>query len=560
MRMNKNDALAEGGVNAISEVRREAALLKTGALQNAILNSANFSRLKQILINFLGNAVKFTESGEVMLTIENHQSGKSGEIEFSISDTGIGIPPEKLETIFDDFTQADASTTRKYGGTGLGLGISRRLVESMRGSLSATSSPGEGSTFRFNAQFGQASQSHRKIRVQPQDIRGRRVLVIDDNATNCLILRETLQGWGSESDVVGSPEMALAGLAETMAGRAPYSLVLVDSRMPKMDGFETSAEIRQIAPGLPVVMLTSEARPGDAARRKETGLSGYGVKPLKRSDLFRLVSGAMNPLAGPDAKHPESVVSKKAEPANAIRILVAEDSSDNRLLLQAYMKDSPHLLTFAEDGKVAVAHFAASTFDLILMDIQMPVMDGLTATRAIRAVERARGAAATPIVALTANAGPQDIERSREAGCNDHLSKPISKHMLLSLMEEYGTRMRPSGTPAMGSLQPIIIKSPPGLEEIVPGYLAARRGELPGMMALLAAGDFKSLAVLGRNLKGSGTSYGFPDLTRIGIDLGHSANQTDTGATGAKIADLKDYLARVELFAKVDDSVMTSSP
>jgi PAS domain S-box-containing protein len=523
-------------------------------LTTALIGDA--SRLKQILINLLGNAVKFTESGEVMLTVENHESGKSGEIEFSVSDTGVGIPAGKLETIFDDFTQADASTTRKYGGTGLGLGISRRLVESMKGSLTAASSLGEGSTFRFNARFDLAPPSHRKIRVghqdiRPQDIRGRRVLVIDDNPTNCLILHETLQGWGSESDVFGLPEKALAGLAEAMASEQPYSLVLVDSRMPKMDGFETAAEIRQIAPDLPVVMLTSDARPGDGARRKEAGLSGYAVKPLKSSDLLRLVCGAMNPLEGPDVRRLENVNRKKAEPAKPMRILVAEDSSDNRLLLQAYMKGSPHLLTFAEDGKVAVAHFAAADFDLVLMDIQMPVMDGLTATRAIRAIERTRGTVSTPIVALTANAGPQDVETSRHAGCNDHLSKPISKHTLLSLIEEYGTPRRTPGVPAAGSLQPIVIETPLGLEEIVPGYLAARREELLGMMALLAASDFKSLAVLGHNLKGSGASYGFADLTRIGIALEQSANQTDTGALGAQLADLKDYLARVELFAKV---------
>jgi CheY-like chemotaxis protein len=343
----------------------------------------------------------------------------------------------------------------------------------------------------------------------------------------------------------------LAGLAEVMASERPYSLVLVDSRMPKINGFETSAEIREIAPELPVVMLTSDARPGDVRRRKEAGLAGYAVKPMKRSDLLNIVCGAMNPLDAASLQRAGSTDHKKAEPARGIRILVAEDSSDNRLLLQAYMKDSPHLVTFAEDGKVAVAHFATSDFDLVLMDIQMPVMDGLTATRAIRAIERARGADSTPIMALTANAGPQDIEKSRHAGCNNHLSKPISRHTLLSLVEEYGTPMRPAAIGAIELLPPIIIETPLGLEEIVPGYLSARREELPGMLALLAASDFASLAVLAHNLKGSGTSYGFPDLTRIGIALEQSANQTDMGALSAQLSDLKDYLARVELVVKV---------
>ena len=418
----------------------------------------------------------------------------------------------------------------------------------MNGHLTAASSPGEGSTLQFNAQFNVAPQNHQRVRVEPHDIRGRKVLVIDDNPTNCLILRETLNGWGSLSDLFESPEKALAGLAEVMASELPYSLALVDSRMPKMNGFETSAKIRQIAPSLPVVMLTSDARLGDAARCKEAGLSGYALKPLKRTDLLLLVFDAMNPLEGADARRSQSADRKKAEPLEAIRILIAEDSSDNRLLLQAYLEAGPHLLTFAEDGKVAVAHFAASNFDLVLMDIQMPVMDGLTATRAIRTIERARGGMSIPIIALTANAGPQDVKMSRQAGCNNHLSKPISKHILLSLIEEYGTPRRPPETLPMGSLQAIMIEAPLGLEKLAPGYLAARREELLGMSALLAASDFRSLAALAHNLKGSGTSYGFPDLTRLGIALEQSANQTDTVALNAQLADLKDYLARVELF------------
>src|SRR5229473_6191475 len=204
------------------------------------------ARLRQVLINLLGNAVKFTGSGEVVLTTRNHESGKAGQIEFAVTDTGIGIPSDKLETIFDDFTQADASTTRKYGGTGLGLGISRRLVESMGGRLTAASSAGKGSTFRFTARLEPAPVNHRKVRIELGDFHGQRVLVIDDNATNRLILQETLSAWGLDSDAFGAPEEALAGLPEAMAGEQPYSLVLVDSCMPAMDGFQASAEIKRI--------------------------------------------------------------------------------------------------------------------------------------------------------------------------------------------------------------------------------------------------------------------------------------------------------------------------
>jgi PAS domain S-box-containing protein len=400
------------------------------------------TRLRQILLNLLGNAVKFTESGEVVLAVRNRESGNPGEIEFAVSDTGVGIAPEKLETIFDDFTQADASTTRKYGGTGLGLGISRRLVESMNGRLTATSSPGEGSTFRFNAQFNLAPpQSSRRVPVELQDLHSRRVLVIDDNATNCLILSETLNTWGLESEVFGLPQKALDSLAAAMAGEQPYSLALLDSCMPGMDGFEAAAEIRRIAPGLPIVMLTSDPRPSDTARRKEAGLSGYAVKPVKRGELLRLMCDALQPREGREQPAPGSENRRETGPVAPLRILVAEDSPDNRLLVQVYLKGSPHQLTFAEDGRTAVDRVATDCFDLILMDMQMPVMDGLTATRAIRALERERGTAAIPIIALTANARPQDVEMSRSAGCNYHLSKPISKHKLLTAIEEYRPRI-----------------------------------------------------------------------------------------------------------------------
>ncbi len=393
------------------------------------------SRLRQILINLLGNAVKFTSSGEVVLTVKDHESG---QIEFSVSDTGIGIPSDKLETIFNDFTQADASTTRRYGGTGLGLGISRRLVKAMGGCLTVTSSEGQGSTFRFAAQFDPAPPSTRKVRAVPGDLRGKRALLIDDNATNCFILQETLQAWGLESDAFCLPMEALARLPEAMAGKRPYSLVLIDSSMPGMDGFEGAAEIQRIAGSIPIVMLTSEARLGDIARRVKGGLSGYAVKPVTRAHLLRLVCDALGKREAVERNPAGSADRSKPNRVTPARILVAEDSPDNRLLVEVFLKDSPHRLTFEEDGQAAVDRFASSRFDLVLMDIQMPVMDGLAATRAIRALERERGSRAIPIIALTAHASLQDMERSAHAGCNAHLSKPISKLDLLSAIARYG--------------------------------------------------------------------------------------------------------------------------
>jgi PAS domain S-box-containing protein len=511
------------------------------------------SRLRQVLVNLLGNAVKFTERGEIVLTCKNHESGKPGLIEFAVSDTGIGIPPDKLETIFDDFTQADPSITRKYGGSGLGLGISRRIVEAMGGSLTVASAPGYGSTFRFTAQFDTAPENTGKVDFAPVDLYGKRVLLIDANATSCLILQETLQAWGLKSDTCRLPAEGLTRVTAEMAGGQPYSLVFIDNSGPGKSGFEAAACINRIAGDLPIVMLTFDAQPGDVTRSTEAGLAGYAVKPVARADLLRLVCDAMERGDIP-APAEGSGNLEEEEPVRPARILVAEDSPDNRLLVQVYLKDRPYELTFEQDGKAAVDRFATSgDFDLILMDVRMPVMDGLAATRAIRELERTREGAPIPILALTAKAGLKDIELSAAAGCNAHLSKPISKIELLDAIEKYRRTpklMEMAQAEVLQLAQPLRIEMPAGFEDIVPGYLANRKQEVFKMGELLAASDFERLSALGHNLKGSARGYGFPDLVRLGAALEESADQKDRVAFRAQMSELGNYLDRVHLVAK----------
>jgi len=486
------------------------------------------ARLRQVLINLLGNAVKFTESGEIGVEVQNREFGKSGEIEFSVSDTGVGIPPEKLETIFEDFTQADTSTTRKYGGTGLGLGISRRIVEAMGGRLTATSSTGKGSTFRFTAQFDPAPETAR-IRVPLRVLHGKRVLIISDRATNGLILQEMLHVWELKSDVWRTSAEALARLSEEMTGEQPYSLVIIDEDMPGTGGFEAAAEIRRLVADLPIVILAA------------------GTKPVARDQLLRLVSDAMAVGNYPESQLAVGAERREREPVKTARILIAEDSPDNRLLIQAYLKSSPYHLTFEEDGKATVDRLATGDFDLILMDVRMPVMDGLTATRAIRASERKLGTVPIRIIALTANASSDDVERSRNAGCDAHLSKPVSKRDLLNAIEKFRRPLELMETTQLVHRDPIKIAMPQELEDIVPGYLMNRRREVSEMIELLAASDFERLSVLSHNLKGTARGYGFPDLVQMGSALERSANQMDRGTLRTQITDLGNYLERVEL-------------
>ncbi len=502
-------------------------------------------RLQQVLVNLLGNAVKFTDRGEVVLSVQPAASGKAGAIEFAVVDTGIGIAPEKLETIFDDFIQADTSTTRKYGGTGLGLGIARRLVECMGGRLSAESVVGAGSTFRFTANF--------ELSTNPQnndwgeiDFEGRCVLVVDNNETNRQILRDTLMSWGLTSVECESASEGERELLQAQIRNEPFSIILLDRHMPELDGFAAIPLLRAAAPGIPIMMLTSDERPGDMKRRTEAQVAGYALKPVRRADLLRLMCRALGrPLPGTLAK-PASIQlsSASGKASGRLRILIAEDSPDNRMLLEAYLKNSTHVLSFAEDGQQAADKFTATEYDLILMDMQMPVMDGLSATRLIRVLEGERGWAPIPIIALTANAMAHDVEASRAAGCNAHLSKPISKEKLLGALAQYGPVQRDESKDM--SVDSLMTDIPDELKAIVPGYLKARMKELPVLSRLLEDAQYSRIQSLAHDLKGTGSSYGFPELTRLGSELEAAAKSSNSGDLANQLRELNEYLNRVE--------------
>ncbi len=406
-------------------------------------------RLRQVLINLLGNAIKFTERGEVVLTVENDpEANAPGMLRFIVRDTGIGIPPESLKTVFESFTQADSSTTRNYGGSGLGLAIVRRLVELMGGKIWVKSRPGVGSTFSFTAPFVVLPAAEHDS-SEEVELKGLRVLVVDDNATNRLILRELLSRKGATvAEAEGGAE-ALSEWRRARAAETPYGLVLLDCRMPMMDGFQVARGIRNQSRGTePVIlMLTSDDLNPKLGKLKELGLDAYLVKPVKCSELFKAIGVAI----GQGKRAQAQVVAEQSQPPaeRCLRILLAEDSPDNRMLINQYLKKLPYELVTAENGELAVQEFINGRFDLVLMDMRMPVLDGYAAVREIREWEREHNRAPTSIVALTASALEMDVRNCLKAGCTSHLSKPVKKAGLLATIHEL-TAGQPATAPANG--------------------------------------------------------------------------------------------------------------
>ena len=396
-------------------------------------------RLSQILINLIGNAIKFTNMGQVLVSVERDpDSTTAGGLKFTVSDTGIGIAADKRHLLFHAFSQADSSTSRKYGGSGLGLAIVSRLVALMHGTVEMASEPGTGSAFSFTAQFGTADT--RPASASPHPAFGNlRILVVDDNADCRSIISDLLAAQGANVTAVSSVSEATAALRPNGSRGAGPTVVLLDGAMPglgKVDVARRFAIGGSERPAL-VMMLGTSDLTSEVARLRALGLDNYIVKPVRRAELFAAVArasaGARLELRGERAV-PPAIVPPSAPSLildRPLQILMADDSHDNRALIRAYLKKTPYHLVEAEDGQEAIDKFVAGNFDLVLMDIQMPNVDGYEATSTIRVWEVANSRRRTPIVALTASALEEAVHRTQEAGCDAHITKPVKKSTLL---------------------------------------------------------------------------------------------------------------------------------
>ena len=396
---------------------------------------ADPTRLRQIIVNLVGNAIKFTKQGEVGLEVALEAATPDGvTLHFSVRDTGIGVPPEKQKVIFEAFSQADGSTARKFGGTGLGLTISSRLIELMGGRLWLESEPAKGSCFHFTAQVGIADRTLLSKPEEPIRTEGLSVLVVDDNLTNRRILKGMLERWKMKPVLAAGADEALAALEA--GGGVSFSLLLIDAHMPEVDGFmlvermRTHAEMNKTA----IMMLTSDGQRGDAARCRELGIAAYLVKPVVQSQLLEAILQVLGGKA--QAGDKPSFIKRHSlqEDRRVLRVLLAEDNAINQKLASRLIEKRGHTVVVAENGHQALAELAKQEFDLVVMDVSMPEMDGFEAAAAIRAGEKATGEH-IPIIALTAHAMKGDREKCLAAGMDGYVSKPIDAKELFETIE-----------------------------------------------------------------------------------------------------------------------------
>jgi signal transduction histidine kinase/CheY-like chemotaxis protein len=489
------------------------------------------TRLRQVIVNLIGNAIKFTSRGEVILSVWLESESPDGLVlRFSVQDTGIGIPEDKRAMIFDAFEQADTTSTRKFGGTGLGLAISHKLVDLMGGEIRVESEVGRGSTFHVTVPFGRADSVPDADVAKMERLRDRRVLIVDDNSTTRGIVQEIINSWQMESATADGAEVAMASLQEAHRDGKPFDLVLVDAGMLAVDGFRLVEQIRRDAEfsGALIMMLTSGDRPRNISRCDELQVAAYLLKPIKPSELLDAVMLALGDSVV-EEEEARQATSIGSAPLRPLRILLTEDSLVGQKLVAGILQRRGHALQVANNGKEALARLESEDFDLVLMDVQMPEMDGLEATATIRAKE-ARSGTHIPIIAMTAHAIKGDRERCLEAGMDGYVSKPIRAQRLLEVIGSVfnGTRNSAGGPEAEPPSAEVMdwseaLRSVQGDHDLLRSIAEAFLEECPGLLAriekAIGQADAVALRVAAHTIKGSARYFGAKPTFEQAFDL-----------------------------------------
>jgi PAS domain S-box-containing protein len=527
-------------------------------------------RLRQIMLNLIGNAIKFTDHGEILVRVSLGEAQGAADVlplRFSVSDTGIGIPADKQQAIFESFSQADSSTTRKYGGTGLGLTISTRLVELMHGSIRVESEVGKGSTFHVEVTLGRAGHAT-KPRYETGKLAGMKVLVVDDSATNREIAVRLLQGWNMRPTAVADGEAAIAEL-DRVSQADGYQLLLLDVRMPGADGFAVVEHLRAhpVSTAVPIMMLTSEGQRGDAARCRDLGVAAYLLKPFAQADLFDAI---MNTL-GLSEMRDAPLVTRHSIQQNktCLRVLLAEDNAINQTLATRLLNKFGHEVEVAGNGLIAVDKWRAGGYDLILMDVDMPELNGYGATERIREAERSSGAH-IPIIGLTAHAMQGAREECLRHGMDGFLTKPIDTEALWVELEgikssklgaegsfaPHGVRKdAPEFVFDLGRVMQLMAGDSDLFVEMVNIYMTDYPRYISDLSKAVDAGDAGQITYLAHTIKGMLSVFAVETVAEIAAHIEENPG-ADHCADVAALSDALDWLAR-ELNVHLDeDGVM----
>jgi CheY-like chemotaxis protein/HPt (histidine-containing phosphotransfer) domain-containing protein/anti-sigma regulatory factor (Ser/Thr protein kinase) len=507
-------------------------------------------RLRQIVLNLLSNAVKFTEKGEVVIEAQVESASRDeATIHFTVRDTGIGIPPEQQKAIFEAFVQADTSMARRFGGTGLGLAISTQLVEKMGGKIWVESEPGKGSTFHFTAHFGRHQKKISGPQAVQRDLEGLPVLVADDNATNRKILQELLISWGMNPTLTDNGPAALGALEKAASEGGPFTLALLDGRMPLMDGYELGRRIRasQAIAATPLLMLVSAIEPGDISRLRDLKVAGHLIKPIRSADLLTQI---LLIVGVPLRRRKEDRGEAPPRRAKSLRILHVEDNRVNQFLAMELLTVRGHSVTVATGGREALTLHDRERFDLILMDVQMPDMDGIEVVGEIRGREKA-GVRRTPIVAMTAHAMKGDRERCLAAGMDEYVSKPIRVEELFEAVERVLPPPVESSVTTRLSLDRAVAltkvrNKPELLRDLIRIFLEDGPKYMAEMKKGLADRDGPTLLRAGHTIKGSSAYLGAEVVNRLAARIETLGSQGKFDEAAVAVADMEREMAKLK--------------